>query len=73
MNAYHFMLGRRREARSSRPSSAPALARVSVAMKTHHDHGNSYKGKHLLGVASYGFHKKAVALTVFVLLTMTGV
>jgi hypothetical protein len=23
--------------------------RVSIAVKKHHDHGNSYKGKHLVG------------------------
>ena len=27
------------------------LVRVSVAARRHHDHGNSYKGKHLIGVA----------------------
>jgi hypothetical protein len=25
------------------------LVRVSIALKRHHDHGNSYKGKHLIG------------------------
>ena len=25
------------------------LVRVSVAVKRHHDHGNSHKGKHLIG------------------------
>ena len=25
------------------------LVRVSIAVKRHHDHGNSYKGKHLIG------------------------
>ena len=25
------------------------LVRVSVAVKGHHDHGNSYKGEHLTG------------------------
>ena len=28
--------------------------RVSIAVKRHHDHSNSYKGKHLIGVA-YSF------------------
>lgn len=23
--------------------------RVSIAVKTHHDHGNSHKGKHVIG------------------------
>ena len=27
------------------------LVRVSAAVKTHHDHGNSYKGKHFIVVA----------------------
>jgi hypothetical protein len=34
------------------PSSA--LVKVSVAVKRHHDHGNSYKGKHRMGMA-YSF------------------
>jgi hypothetical protein len=25
------------------------LVRISIAMKRHHDHGNSYKGNHLIG------------------------
>ena len=25
------------------------LVRVSTAVKRHHDHGNSYKGKHFIG------------------------
>ena len=28
---------------------APVLVRVSIAMKRHHDHNNSSKGKHLIG------------------------
>ena len=27
------------------------LVRVSIAVKRHHDYGNSYKGKYLIGVA----------------------
>ena len=29
--------------------------RVSIAVKRHHDHGNSYKGKHLIEVVAYSF------------------
>ena len=29
------------------------LDRVSIAVKRHHDRGNSYKGKHLLEVATW--------------------
>ena len=29
------------------------LVRVSIAVKRHHDHDNSYKGKHLIRVAYY--------------------
>ena len=29
----------------------PVLVRGSVIMKRYHDHGSSYKGKHLIGVA----------------------
>ena len=32
-----------------RKSKESVLVRVSVAMKRHHDHGNSHKGKHLIG------------------------
>jgi hypothetical protein len=28
-----------------------ALIRVSIAMKRHHDQGNSYKGKHFIGAS----------------------
>ena len=27
------------------------LVRVSIAMKRHHDHDNSYKGRHLIGTS----------------------
>jgi len=30
-------------------ANSPALVRFSVAMKRHHNHSNSYKGKHLIG------------------------
>ena len=30
-------------------SEVSLLVRVSVGVKRHHDHGNSYKGKHLIG------------------------
>ena len=43
--------GRRRIAQRSR---VRALVRVSVAVKRNHDHGgNSYEGKHLIGIAAY--------------------
>ena len=29
------------------------LVRVSIAVKRHHDHGYSYKGKHLIEVVAY--------------------
>ena len=31
--------------------TASVFVRVSIAVKRHHDHGNSYKGKHLIAVA----------------------
>ena len=30
------------------------LIRVSIAVKRHHDHNNSYRGKDLFEVAAYG-------------------
>ena len=32
------------------------LIRLSIAMKRHHDHGNSYKEKHLIG-SGFQFHR----------------
>jgi hypothetical protein len=31
------------------PFSLAVLVRVSIAVKRHHDHSNSYKGRHLIG------------------------
>ena len=36
-------------------ASLGVLVRVSVAVKRHHNHGNSYKGKYLIGVAHLQF------------------
>jgi hypothetical protein len=33
----------------SLPYTESVLVCVSIAMKRHHDHGNSYKGQHLTG------------------------
>ena len=33
------------------------LVRVFIAVKKHHDHGNSYKEKHLIGVAHLQFQR----------------
>lgn len=36
-------------------NSLSVLVRVSIAVKRHHGHGDSYKGKHLIEVAAYSF------------------
>ena len=35
------------------------LVRVSIVVKKHHDHGNSYKGKHLIEVLAYSLRGSA--------------
>ena len=39
----------------SLPTIVGILVMVSIAVKRHHDHCNSYKGKHLTEVVAYSF------------------
>jgi hypothetical protein len=36
-------------------SNPRVLVRVPVAVKKHHDHSNSYEGKHFIGGLTYSF------------------
>ena len=40
---------------TTKPHILTILVRVSIAVKRHHDHGNSYRGKHVIG-AGLQFH-----------------
>ena len=38
------------------------LVRVSITVKRYHDHGNSYKGKHLIEVAAYSSEVQSIII-----------
>ena len=40
------------------------LVRVPIAVKRHHDNGNSYKGKHLMEVVAYSLEVQSIIIMV---------
>ena len=40
------------------------LVRVPIAVKRHHDNGNSYKGKHLMEVVAYSSEVQSIIIMV---------
>lgn len=43
-------------------SNANVLARISTPVKRHHDHSNTYKGKHLTDVVAHNYRVTIIIL-----------